>query len=114
MDNDIKKLRAGLYYYKRLIKVGTELTPKQQTRYEELSRLVNEYDHKNNKKFENEEEEINHAKEVIEKNREHARQRYIRIKNDPEYLEEHKRRAKERYQRKKELNKDVGSILNNE
>ena len=86
-------LQTKIRYYTKIESSKGSLTPKQQSKYIELTNQLNELesnkpdDLPTNKKY-------NSYEEYLQANKEHSKQRYQRVKNDEDF----KRKLKEYYQ----------------
>lgn len=76
---ELRKLKSRLNYYKTLIKVNNSLTEQQQKKYDELTEIIN---NQVNAKTITEQEIVEHKKLMIERNKQHAKQRYY---DNPKY-----------------------------
>ena len=97
-----KKITSNLYYYKTLLKANGELTPKQQAKYEEYKRIYEEQQKEFVKPPLTEEEEIEHAKQYLQRNKERIKQRYNDNKNNEEWQARLKQYRRDRYMKIKE------------
>ena len=93
--SEYSKLVCNLRYYENLKKVK-ELTPKQQSKYDELHKKLDElkHDKSNVRRYATYEE-------YLEANKERSKQRYQRLKNDDEYKQKNKDACRTYYLKRK-------------
>ena len=98
---EVRRIRARIAYYNKLKMVGQLKTPQQEQKFVECRQQYDEI--MKLKPVKSDEEKAAHTIEMIERNKQHARENYAKNKDNPEYKARRREQAKRSYQKLKSV-----------